>query len=208
VASVITAGTGNVNSTINLTGGSLVISNTAGAPSAPLTTLNLGGGSLHLNVTGSVSVTNIVATAIAASASTTLMLDSIAGVAIGTAYPLISYTGIDPYANLGLGTFPAGYTGTLVDNAAAKLISMQFSNIPGQSPPVINDITTVNGNLVFSGTNGSASGTYYVLTSTNLALSVTNWTRIATNSFTTGGTFSVTNAINPAMPQQFYLISQ
>jgi hypothetical protein len=42
-----------------------------------------------------------------------------------------------------------------------------------------------------------------VLATTNVALPVSNWTRIATNSFA-GGNFSFTNAVN--LPQRFYLL--
>ena len=95
-----------------------------------------------------------------------------------------------------------------MDNSAAKLISVLFTSVPGLVPPAINHVTNLGGSLVFSGTNGAPNGTYYVLTSTNLALPVANWTRVSTNAFSSSGTFSVTNAINPAVGQQFYLISQ
>jgi len=55
--------------------------------------------------------------------------------------------------------------------------------------PVITSIILSGANLVFSGTNGtgSAGGTYYVLSSTNVAAPLSSWTRIFTNTFITGG---------------------
>jgi hypothetical protein len=65
--------------------------------------------------------------------------------------------------------------------------------------------TTLSGNnLIFSGTGGPANGTYYVLTSTNIALPLASWTVLATNTFDGSGAFSFTNAINPVSPQQFF----
>jgi autotransporter-associated beta strand protein len=76
--------------------------------------------------------------------------------------------------------------------------------------PVITNIGLLGSNLHLNGTNGAFGGTLYVLASTNLALPLTNWTAISTNTFTGSGTFNVTvtNAINPNTPQSFYIISQ
>ena len=63
-------------------------------------------------------------------------------------------------------------------------------------------------NIVFSGTNGTPSTSYFVLSSTNVALSLTNWTRIATNTFNSSGNFAFTNAISPNTPQKFYILQQ
>jgi hypothetical protein len=46
--------------------------------------------------------------------------------------------------------------------------------------------------------------TYYVLTSTNLALPPAAWMRVATNTFGSGGDFNFTNSLNPLVPQSFY----
>ena len=75
---------------------------------------------------------------------------------------------------------------------------------PGGSGPVIIGPTVSGGNLVFSGMGGTANGTYYVLTSSNLLSGV--WTRAATNSFDASGNFSVTNAISSNNPQLFYRV--
>jgi hypothetical protein len=56
--------------------------------------------------------------------------------------------------------------------------------------------------LVFSGTNGYAGSTYYVLSSTNLTQ--TNWTVEATGTFDGSGNFASTNAITSGNPQKFY----
>jgi hypothetical protein len=45
-----------------------------------------------------------------------------------------------------------------------------------------------------------------VLSSPDLAAPLSSWTPLLTNTFGAGGTFSITNAINPATPRQFYLL--
>ncbi len=88
----------------------------------------------------------------------------------------------------------------------SQLSSGIVSVITGSSQPVIGSTRVSSGNLIFSGTGGTASGTYYVLTSTNLATPLTNWMSLSTNAFDGSGNFNVTNAINPGNPRQFYLI--
>ena len=70
--------------------------------------------------------------------------------------------------------------------------------------PVITDVHLAAGatNIIFSGTNGSVSGNYNVLSSTNLTQ--TNWTVEVTGTFDGSGNFSVTNLITPGTPQKFY----
>ena len=63
--------------------------------------------------------------------------------------------------------------------------------------------TILSGN---SGVGGSLGGPYFVLASTNLTLSLTNWTPLSTNLFVGAGNFSVTNEVDPAQPQLFYLL--
>ena len=72
--------------------------------------------------------------------------------------------------------------------------------------PVINNVSVSNGNFVLSGTNGSAGGNYYLLSSTNIALPLSSWTPVLTNSFDGSGQFSVTNAMTPGAPQNFYIL--
>jgi autotransporter-associated beta strand protein len=75
------------------------------------------------------------------------------------------------------------------------------------SQPTISKVTVTGGNLILQGTNGAASGTYAILTSTNVALPLSSWTTNTTGTFTAGGAFS--NAVPVTTePKRFFLIKQ
>ena len=59
---------------------------------------------------------------------------------------------------------------------------------------------------MLTGSGGVTNGSYYVLTSTNLAAPLTNWTRLLTNQFDGNGNFNFTNMMPPHSPQSFYLL--
>jgi autotransporter-associated beta strand protein len=80
--------------------------------------------------------------------------------------------------------------------------------ISTSSPPVIGNTRLSGGNLIFSGTGGTISGTYYVLTATNLLTPLPDWVPIATNTYDASGNFVVTNAITTGAPAHFYRIKQ
>jgi hypothetical protein len=86
--------------------------------------------------------------------------------------------------------------------APVMVDQIAFGSGLGEQPPVINSSSMNNGQLVFSGTNGYAGDTYYLLSSTNLASS--NWTIVSTNTFSANGIFSITNSATPGSPQTFY----
>jgi autotransporter-associated beta strand protein len=200
----IVAGVNGATSTINLTEGTLIVTNTAGTPAAPLTTLNLNGGTVQLNLDGSSGVANVVATTVAVTATTTIKVGAIVNVAAATTYPLVSYAGSDPYASLILAPLPAGYAGNLVDDTANSLISLMITTAPAQ-PPVITSITLSGGSVVFSGNNGVANAPYHVLGSTNIALPLGSWSDVGSGTFDSSGNFSFTNAVGPG-PQLFYIL--
>jgi len=71
---------------------------------------------------------------------------------------------------------------------------------------VVSSITPAGSSLVLRGSGGPASGSYYMLVSTSVALSPkTLWTRISTNTFAADGTFTNNVPINPAL-QAFFMI--
>lgn len=121
----LTVGAGT--STLNVNGGAFILTNTAGATAAPLTALNLTSASLQLSVNGAADVTNIVATSVGTSGTTTITIASVAGVMNATTIPLISYSGTDPFASLTLTPLTGGFTGTLVDNSSNGRIDLQIT---------------------------------------------------------------------------------
>jgi hypothetical protein len=66
--------------------------------------------------------------------------------------------------------------------------------------------TGTNGGFILSGFGGTNGGTYYVLTSSNLVVPLTNWDSIATNQFDSSGNFIFTNAAQTNTPQLFYIL--
>ncbi len=62
------------------------------------------------------------------------------------------------------------------------------------APPHIGGITLAGSSVILSGSGGSPGGGYSILTSTNVALALSNWTRISSNYvFDGSGNFNVTN---------------
>ncbi|HEY5911811.1 MAG TPA: autotransporter-associated beta strand repeat-containing protein [Verrucomicrobiae bacterium] len=67
----------------------------------------------------------------------------------------------------------------------------------------IGSITSSGSDVIIRGDGGPAGGTYYVLSSTNLALPAA-WVPVATNLFDDSGAFAWTNAIETTSPQRFF----
>jgi autotransporter-associated beta strand protein len=72
--------------------------------------------------------------------------------------------------------------------------------------PRFDTVTTSGTNLVLQGSGGLPNGSYYLLGSTNVALPLASWARLATNYYDASGSFSLTNPITPNTPQQFFRI--
>jgi hypothetical protein len=110
----------------------------------------------------------------------------------------------------------------LASGASASVVTTTGSNghvdlvvngslIPTQSAH-IGGINIVGNNVVLNATNGQSGGTYYLLTSTNIAQPIGQWTPAATNVITTNGVsgafiFTGTNVVNPNDTQQYYILS-
>jgi hypothetical protein len=101
-----------------------------------------------------------------------------------------------------IGSKPASYSIAVNTNTVGQIRLI----VQVQTPPVFGGINLVGTNLVFTGTGGPTNENYFVLASTNVALPVANWMRLATNRFNATGAFAFTNAVNPALPQNFYLL--
>ncbi|HUE36912.1 MAG TPA: hypothetical protein VMO20_05935, partial [Candidatus Acidoferrum sp.] len=101
---------------------------------------------------------------------------------------------------------PGNYPLTInaVDGNLTNSANVNLS-VVALTPPKFGTVQFSGNNLVLSGTNGPFGGTYYVLTTTNLALPIAQWTVLYTNSFNAGGGFSFTNPV-PAAPQQYFML--
>ncbi|MEO5803952.1 MAG: hypothetical protein ABIR24_10505, partial [Verrucomicrobiota bacterium] len=89
-------------------------------------------------------------------------------------------------------------TSTLTTDGTLKVV--------GSGAPSVTSTFRSGNNVIFSGTGGTANATYYVLSSTNIATPVASWIPVQTNQFDASGNFSVTNAIVPSVPNNFYLL--
>jgi len=70
--------------------------------------------------------------------------------------------------------------------------------------PVFSWVAVLETNLVLSGSNGVFGSPYYLLTSTNVALPMSNWTRLLTNTFGSGGDFTEQISLDVGEPIRFY----
>jgi hypothetical protein len=112
------------------------------------------------------------------------------------------------------GEFVYSYSGTnfstLTDTPWLSLgLDLAFeATFAGPAQPGITGFTQSGDNLVISGDDGLAGQTYYVLGTTNLALPLNQWTTVATNIPGETGDFTITltNAVNPNVPQNFYIL--
>lgn len=78
---------------------------------------------------------------------------------------------------------------------------------PPSVPPSITRVSLSAGNVIITGTNNvGPGGTYHVLSSTNAAMPLSNWTTLTSGSFDNNGNFSSTNALNPANSRSFFIL--
>jgi len=91
--------------------------------------------------------------------------------------------------------------------ATAKKVRW-FSGPNSRPSPGINGFFLAGTNATINATNGYIGGTYYLLTSTNLAKPFSQWTPVGTNVLGASGNFSLTatNGYSSKVPQQFFLL--
>jgi autotransporter-associated beta strand protein len=131
-----------------------------------------------------------------------LVLTNLGGALVaGDSFPLFnagSYTG--SYASLSPALPGPGLiwnTGTLAIDGTLR--------VQAAGPPDFGGFGISGANFVFSVTGGPPGSPYRIVTSTNAALPLTNWTPLWTNTFDTNGNGpQLANPINPALPGQFF----
>ncbi len=80
--------------------------------------------------------------------------------------------------------------------------------VTSYTPPVMKaDYSAFStGTITFNITGGIIGNGVSILSSTNLALPLTNWTTAATGNFDGSGDFSAPVTVDPAVPQQYYIM--
>jgi len=84
--------------------------------------------------------------------------------------------------------------------------SVTIVEIITATPPITQTIARNGNQIIINGTGGKAGTTYWILTTTNVALPIAQWTPIVTNQFSAGGGFSYANVIQPNTPAQFFRV--
>jgi hypothetical protein len=103
----------------------------------------------------------------------------------------------------------AGYVGyTITNDVTGSATSLITVTVAAPPRPGISGLVKNGAKVALTGTNGAPNGIYVVLSSTNVALSLTNWTPVLTNTFDGTGSFNLTNTVNVGTPSQFFLIKQ
>ena len=108
------------------------------------------------------------------------------------------------YTNVG------SYTVTLVavgPSGSSTNTQTSYINVNVPSAPNIGSISAGgNTNVLLTGNGGPTNGgySYWLRSSTNIALPLTNWSIVATNYFDAYGNFSNQIPLTPGMPQVFY----
>jgi fibronectin type 3 domain-containing protein len=127
-----------------------------------------------------------------------------------------------PYTIIASGVTTTNYTDSGLNSGTTYYYVVSALNSTGQSAnsgrisatpvnlpqPRIVAACMAGGSLVFSGTNGSAGGSYTIWSTTNVATPFANWTQVGGGSFDGSGNFSATNLINASQTRQFYLLRQ
>jgi hypothetical protein len=208
------AGIGGINGSLAVSSGATI------SPSGTNATVGVIAGT---NATGTLTVANNVTlngtTIIKLNGSgTNDVIQTAAGINYGGTLNLVNISGSPLAAGNSFQVFSAAsYTGSFASLTPAtpgpglawdrsQLNSGIVNVVAAPSQPVINSTKVSGGNLIFSGTGGTALGSYSVLTATNVATPLSNWTILTSGAFDGTGAFSITNPISSGNPQQFYLL--
>lgn len=103
-------------------------------------------------------------------------------------------------------------SGAVLTNNYQMYYDLQSNIELGNPPPPVPTISSIalditGANIILSGTNnnGATGGQYAILSSTNIALPLSSWTAVSTQSFNGDGSFNYTNAVGTD-PNLYYII--
>jgi hypothetical protein len=89
----------------------------------------------------------------------------------------------------------------------ASLNSAGTISVAGTAiPPTIGSVAVSGATFNMTGSGGLAGATYYVVSTNKVAAPLSNWPRIATNTFAADGRFTNSIPFSLATPQSFFSI--
>jgi hypothetical protein len=217
---------------INLgSGGVLNVTNTIGKPSRVLGTFSISGGTFNLfqsavpgayvtnffttNATLRLSlnpqspVTNMIVKNFVARGTNNIVLDDGLGSELDVAavFPLVSYTTFNGSAadTFIVSNVPEGYSALVINNTARKTIELSLALTETVSPHM-DSIRADESAFYINLAGGMPNASACLLSTTNLALPLSSWTRGPTNLFDISGICTFTNLITPGVPQRFFQV--
>lgn len=104
--------------------------------------------------------------------------------------------------SIAAGNYPL--TINAIDGNLTNSANLNLSVVTLTSPK-FGQLQFIGNKVVMSGTNGVPNWNYYVLTTTNAALPIAQWTVLSTNTFDAAGHFNFTNTV-PVTSQQYFLL--
>lgn len=91
----------------------------------------------------------------------------------------------------------------------ANLLVNGTITVTGVYQPVISGVdfsALQSGSITLNATNGYPNNTFEVLSSTNVALPLANWSPVVTNNLDGSGNFTGSIPVDPTIPQQYLLL--
>ena len=105
----------------------------------------------------------------------------------------------------GYGTSFRAFSASAFDATSGTAASVTIVEIV-LTPTLIQTIARTGNQVIINGAGGLAGATYRILTATNVALPLVQWTPIVTNQFSASGGFSYTNVIQPNLRAQYFRV--
>ena len=119
-------------------------------------------------------------------------------------FTLFSGSGLNT-ASFGTVTLPTYYTwdtSQLGVNGSIRVLTV----LPPPSISSVDFSGLAGGSIIIHGANGISGGPAVVLTSTNLLTPLASWTQAASGNFDGSGTYTPTITVDPAAPEQFFIL--
>ena len=202
-------GTGSVGGNVVVNSGGTISAGTNGLTGILSVSGNatLGGNAL-LKLNGTTNDVLSVGGALTCGGTLTLTNISATPLAAGQSFQLFS-----------AGTYSGSFAGIVTEPPLAADLSWNTANLNVNGTisvvtttpptPVITHIGLSGTTLTIIATNGASNGQVVLLESTNLATPFAMWKPVLTNTFNANGNLNLsTNIINPAVPRQFFILSQ